>query len=346
MGLTGPAGATGATGPTGATGSQGPQGLQGFTGAQGPQGIPGPQGPIGPGGINGSSNFLPIFTGTNTIGNSQIQYSSSSNTLFTSSIVRVEDRLEVESATGDFFYITTRSDGNLAFEANGATGDNSLVIDDDGDHSVMIGTNAPTAGAKLKVAGNVDLDGPILYLGSAERFEDVGSYIIGLDASLQPIFNNTDNLGGSANRWNTVYATNGTINTSDATLKRNIQPLGYGLQQVMQLKPVSYEWLEGHPGEGRIMGFLAQDLQQVIPEVVRTKEWVWDGEDRKNGHWQPMAKLGVAYSEIIPVAVSAIQQQQAQVEALTSSLEVQQQQIELLKAELAQLKSMLAEGKK
>jgi predicted RNase H-like nuclease (RuvC/YqgF family) len=94
------------------------------------------------------------------------------------------------------------------------------------------------------------------------------------------------------------------------------------------------------------MGFLAQDLQQVIPEVVRTKEWVWDGEDRKNGHWQPMAKLGVAYSEIIPVAVSAIQQQQAQVEALTSSLEVQQQQIELLKAELAQLKSMLAEGKK
>ena len=126
--------------------------------------------------------------------------------------------------------------GNLAMEANGIPGDNSFVIDDDGDNSVMIGTNLPTAGAKLKVAGNVDLDGPILYLGSAERFEDVGSYIIGLDASLQPIFNNTDNLGGSANRWNTVYATNGTINTSDATLKRNIQPLGYGLQQVMQLK--------------------------------------------------------------------------------------------------------------
>jgi predicted RNase H-like nuclease (RuvC/YqgF family) len=109
---------------------------------------------------------------------------------------------------------------------------------------------------------------------------------------------------------------------------------------------VSYEWIDGHPGEGRILGFLAQDLQQVIPEVVRTKEWVWDGEDRKSGHWESMKKLGVAYSEIIPVTVSAIQEQQQQIQILQSENMAQQGQIDALKAELETLKRLILENKK
>jgi hypothetical protein len=344
MGAQGPIGLTGPAGPQGAPGVQGPIGLTGPVGPAGPQG---PQGPPGPGGVNGTTNRIPIFTGATTIGNSQIIYDGPSNTFDFGGIARLDGRLEVTSPGGaDFFYVTTRADGNLAMEANGIPGNNSLVIDDDGDQSVMIGTNVPTADTKLKVAGSADIDGPLLYFGSAEKIEDAGSFILAVDGSWRPVVNGADNLGGSANRWNTVYATNGTINTSDATLKQNIRPASYGLNQIMQLKPVSYEWIDGHPGEGRILGFLAQDLQQVIPEVVRTKEWVWDGEDRKSGHWESMKKLGVAYSEIIPVTVSAIQEQQQQIQILQSENMAQQGQIDALKAELETLKRLILENKK
>ncbi len=349
IGPVGPQGAQGPQGPiglTGPAGPQGPQGVQGPIGLTGPAGPVGPQGPPGPGGVNGTTNRIPIFTGATTIGNSPMEYSSTSNTFVLNGIARLEERLEVASTNAEFFYLTTRTDGHLALEANGLTGNNSLVIDDDGDQSVMIGTNSPTSGTKLRVAGSADIDGPDLFFGSAEKIEDAGSYILAVDGSWRPVVNGADNLGGSANRWNTVYATNGTINTSDATLKQNIRPAGYGLNQVMQLKPVSYEWKDGHPGEGRILGFLAQDLQQVIPEVVRTKEWVWDGEDRKSGHWEPTQKLGVAYSEIIPVTVSAIQEQQQQIQKLQSENNARQAQIDELKAELETLKRLILESKK
>ena len=80
------------------------------------------------------------------------------------------------------------------------------------------------------------------------------------------------------------------------------------------------------------MGFLAQELQQVIPEVVRDKEWIYNNNDRTTGQWQPATTLGVAYSEIIPVAVSAIQEQQKEIDAL--------------KAEIELLKKMIIESKK
>lgn len=165
-----------------------------------------------------------------------------------------------------------------------------------------------------------------LRIGSAEDIEDGGNFEFSFNGKLRNKYDNLDDLGTSGVRWKAVYATNGTINTSDATLKRDIKPLNYGINEVMKLQPVSYQWIDGRPGEGRIMGFLAQDLQKVIPEVVRDKEWVYEKEDRSTGHWQPAAKLGVAYSEIIPVAVAAIQEQQKEIDALRAELEASKKQ--------------------
>jgi hypothetical protein len=345
IGLTGPAGPVGPQGPPGATGPQGPIGLTGADGPQGPQGNPGtpgpqgpigltgpqgpqgPQGPAGPGGMGGSgtTNYLPMFSAATTLTNSPATVNST--TIDFNREIQVDNRIVANNtSTGDFFYITTRPDGMLAFEANGATGDNTMVIDDDGDRSVMIGTNLPEAGFKMLVSGKARFNNGV-YVGSVESIEDGGSYEFMFDGTLRTKFNNTDNLGTSSFRWNTVYATNGTINTSDATLKRDIKPLGYGIGEIMKLKPVSYHWIDGRPGEGRVMGFLAQDLQQVIPEVVRTKEWVYDDNKREKGHWQPMEKMGVAYSEIIPVTVSAIQEQQKEIDALKAEIELLKQMI-------------------
>lgn len=170
-----------------------------------------------------------------------------------------------------------------------------------------------------------------LFVGETESITDGGIFQFACDGTLRPASNNFDDIGSSTKRWYTVYATNGTINTSDARQKRDVKPLTYGIDELMQLQPVSYQWIDGRPGEGRYMGFLAQDLQKVIPEVVRDKEWMYDKADRSSGHWRPAATLGVAYSEIIPVAVAAIQEQQKQIEMLRAELDALRKQVETLK---------------
>jgi trimeric autotransporter adhesin len=110
-----------------------------------------------------------------------------------------------------------------------------------------------------------------------------------------PDADNAYSLGQSGNRWSTVWAASGVVSTSDANLKTNITTSPYGLQQVLQMKPVQYNWKTNPTADSQI-GFLAQDMQKVIPEAVVTPN---------NG--DPM---GMKYSELIPVLVKAIQEQQ------------------------------------
>jgi trimeric autotransporter adhesin len=110
-----------------------------------------------------------------------------------------------------------------------------------------------------------------------------------------PDTDNAYSLGQSGNRWSTIWAASGVVSTSDARLKTNITTSPYGLQQVLQMKPVQYNW-KTNPTADLQIGFLAQDIQKIIPEAVVVPT---------NG--DPM---GMKYSELIPVLVKAIQEQQ------------------------------------
>jgi trimeric autotransporter adhesin len=115
-----------------------------------------------------------------------------------------------------------------------------------------------------------------------------------------PDGDNQHSLGQSGNRWSTVWAANGTIQTSDARLKTNITTSPYGLEQVLQMNPVQYNWKE-NPNADLQIGFLAQDIQKIIPEAVVVPT---------NG--DPM---GMKYTELIPVLVKGMQEQQKMIEA-------------------------------
>jgi hypothetical protein len=58
--------------------------------------------------------------------------------------------------------------------------------------------------------------------------------------------------------------------------------------------------------EGTYIGFVAQELQSIIPEVV-------SGD--------PERQLGVDYGSLVAVAFKAIQEQQALITALTARLD-------------------------
>jgi hypothetical protein len=58
----------------------------------------------------------------------------------------------------------------------------------------------------------------------------------------QPGADDSYDLGTASKRWNDIYATNGTIQTSDERQKDDITPTELGLAFINNLNPVSYKW--------------------------------------------------------------------------------------------------------
>ncbi len=56
---------------------------------------------------------------------------------------------------------------------------------------------------------------------------------------------------------------------SDRSLKENIEPLRYGLNDILQLKPIKFDFIEGAKQQ---LGFIAQEVEQVIPELITINE--------------------------------------------------------------------------
>ena len=63
-----------------------------------------------------------------------------------------------------------------------------------------------------------------------------------LNLNLIPHVNNTHAIGSSSYKWTEVWATNGTIQTSDREAKENVKETNLGLDFILALKPVSWKW--------------------------------------------------------------------------------------------------------
>lgn len=172
-------------------------------------------------------------------------------------------------------------------------------------------TNMLTVGAST---------GAEIRIGSAETIEDFGAFQLGITASVLPTADGTYTLGVPANRWLTVYAVNGAINTSDIRDKKNIKPLAYGLESLMKLNPVSYEWKNSKYGTNTKLGLIAQEVMAVIPEVVKTDETAVTDETSNLTQTKEMDRYGIYYSDLIPLLIKSIQEQQQKINTLEARL--------------------------
>lgn len=154
-----------------------------------------------------------------------------------------------------------------------------------------------------------------LGIGSFEYFEDSGSFIISTNSHIRPITDNSRDLGSSSFRWNEVYSTNGVIQTSDRRLKANIKQTNYGLDEVLQLNAVSFNWKDD-PEENVRIGLIAQEILPLMPELVKTQEYVVSEKNPDQKELVSIDKLGVNYSALIPVLIKAIQEQQKEIDEL------------------------------
>ena len=120
----------------------------------------------------------------------------------------------------------------------------------------------------------------------------------------------------NAERWDlSLYSPNGPVwargfqDLSDLRKKTAIADLENPLQKVLNLRGISYQWLD-KPESGTHSGFIAQEVEEVLPHLVLTSI-----DPETLGEIK-----AVAYSEIIPYLVESIKLQQTYIENLEARL--------------------------
>ena len=169
----------------------------------------------------------------------------------------------------------------------------------DTSQNVGIGTTSQIRSSKLSVFGG-NVYAPAVSVGSTtsnlyiyEGAANILTFQVGNTGSLKYFsFDTSGNGNALSGSW---------VNGSDARLKEKVKTLDKGLSEVLSLHPVSYNRIGVEQTE---IGFIAQEVQSIIPEVVHdTGEY-----------------LGISYGNITAVLVKAVQELSAKNDALEARL--------------------------
>jgi hypothetical protein len=142
-------------------------------------------------------------------------------------------------------------------------------------------------------------------------------------------------VGGNCDIQGFGYLANGPWTYSDKRLKKDIKDLESSLPLIMSLKPKTYLFDKNkcHDlklSETKQYGFIAQELQEIIPEMVnqKVKQDEIDPETKKIIPGYEL--LTVNYDLLIPILTKGMQEQQTQIESQQKQIDEQKQLINQL----------------
>jgi hypothetical protein len=240
----------------------------------------------------------------------------------------------------------TNYSARLAVVGQGLTGgSNFLYLRDD---------MPQTGNANRTIA--LAMDNPLftsfrMYLGGPDGFSGVGpnnleiwEYPVLPGGSTQCcrkrfVIESTYNMATGGGPMNLVLQANGNVcssgafvSCSDERFKKDVHGLTKSLDKIMQLDGVNYYWDLEKFGErfnnaNMQTGFMAQQVQEVMPELVSTDT---DGY------------LAVDYSKLSPYMVEAIKEQQQTISELNKSLHQKEQELKAMNERLAKLEKLVS----
>ncbi len=170
-----------------------------------------------------------------------------------------------------------------------------------------IGISTATPVTRLHVAGNLDTsltNHGLFVLGDATGVNismDTNEIMARNNGSTSDLYLQND--GGNVRVGGAV------VHTSDKRLKKNIETLPYGITEILNLKPKQYHWKHRPETDHKSFGLIAQEVQEIIPELV-----LLDDDEQQT--------MSVNYTELIPILINAIHQQQQDIEQLERKLEI------------------------
>ena len=229
------------------------------------------------------------------------------------------------SATSKITAINTGSDNAGYFKINNASnGAEALYVSTNGSGYTLHAYNSGSgsagsfrisnpSNASDVIFARTDGSGDVIYAkttgtGMAGYFK-----IDNASSSEDALYVSNTGTGYAGKFSGTVWATE-FIEGSDIRWKRNITSIECALSKVMDLRGVQFEWnREEYPDngfrEGKQIGLIAQEVEKVLPEIVRTD---------KDGY------KAVEYQKITAVLVEAIKEQQQEIDELRAAVAVLQ----------------------
>lgn len=198
---------------------------------------------------------------------------------------------------------------------------------------VGIGIFNPTE--KLEVSGNAVVNGDI----RSNEYKFVGTNGAGLrgfGGSIEATGNfipidNPQVIGAPTLPWNGIFLSFPPTIVDNSSLKTNQKALQYGLKEVLRLNPISFDNSKSLARK-KHLGLRAAEVKKIIPDIVHEYDDISNGNSEENAEVEPR-NLSLNYTELIPVLIKAIQEQQ-------SYISNQENEIEILKSELAQTRLM------
>ena len=217
-------------------------------------------------------------------------------------------KLVTANAAGKFDTIAFTGNNTEVLLGNGTFG--TIAGDDLGNH-IMTDT--------LETNGNwISND------GDAEGIfvDATGNVGIGMQPSGSQILEINGNL-----------KTAGITETSDKRYKKNINEIMDAISKVMQLRGVMYDWRkDDFPNmvfeDRRQMGLVAQEVEQIIPEIVNTDA---------NGY------KSIEYSKLVALLIQAVKEQQIQIALQEKVNQEQDQKIKKLEANYSKVEDLTRE---
>ncbi len=236
--------------------------------------------------------------------------------------------------SSDSFNVYTAGTG-VSIVNNVVTNTGDTDASDDLTTASTAGGDADGAFASLTVTGlqgngvenkAPDTDEVLVWDGTNWTPDTLSTTALLVNSTLEPNAAGVYDLGSATFQFQNVFATSGMVNISDMRAKQDVVDLDYGLEELLEIRPVSYVWKD-RAEDGRKLGVIAQELAQVMPELVKTHRWEVDPQTGERKLVE-MERYGVYYSDLIPVLVQGIQEQQTQIHDQAAKLEAQQEQLD------------------
>lgn len=165
----------------------------------------------------------------------------------------------------------------------------------------LAGYNITTGSVNIIIGAGVNAPS-----ATGDRQLNIGNLIYGDMSANKFVGINTPAPAYTLHVTGDIAYTGVTTDISDARYKQDINPLPPALTQIMALKPVSFV-MKDDPDRQVEYGFIAQDVQDLYPVLVKTAN---DADHT----------MSLNYTGLIAPLVKAIQEQQAQIDALTRAL--------------------------
>ena len=218
-------------------------------------------------------------------------------------VVSGSSQITAASTTGFATAVKTQLDTNTVVSGSGqinvasTTGDIALGTRTSGNYvaTITAGTGVSSTGATTGegIAHTISI-GQAVATSDNVRFNSLG---IGMAAT---------GTAGRIDASGDIVA----FSTSDRNFKENITPIENPLDKIRKISGNTYDWKEElkdvHGFEGNDVGVIAQEIEEVLPQLVTTRE---------NGY------KAVKYDKLVALLIEGIKEQQLQIEQLRIDLD-------------------------